>query len=212
MSGILSLVPNITDVAWEMKIREEDMKQRALENERRAIDDTRRAVDEKAQQLKTLAHQSALIAGFSMILIVEIEIPQDLPSAFLIAFGCTTATVVSLMLLSMLNATFMLVAILRYDTVKREMPFSKFWRTHCESDWKFALKSFVQGVPLFCLVLAQIGWVKLWQADMDTSRYAASSCISIIALSTIMIFLSHTERKWREWLTMTDTTIYNPEA
>ena len=65
-------------VMWETKCRQEDMQQRALENERRAIDDARRAVDEKAQQLKSLSHQSALIAGFSMVVIVEIEIPKTL--------------------------------------------------------------------------------------------------------------------------------------
>ena len=48
------------DLTWELRCREEDMKQRALENERRAIDDARRSVDEKAQQLKALANLSAL--------------------------------------------------------------------------------------------------------------------------------------------------------
>lgn len=208
---MLSLVPDMTDVAWEMKCRDEDMKQRALENERRAIDDARRAVDEKAQQLKSLSHQSALIAGFCMILIVEISIPDGLHPVLLISFGCTTAMVVSLMLISMLNATFMLVAILRYDTVKREIPFEKFWRTHCEGDWKFALRAFVFGVPLFCLVLAQIGWVKLWHFDKVSWIYA-SSCMTAIAISTILLFLAHTERKWREWLLMSETRIQNPQA
>ena len=57
----------LADIAWEAKCREEDMKQRALENERHAIDDARRSVDIKAEQLKVLANQSALFAGFSMI-------------------------------------------------------------------------------------------------------------------------------------------------
>mmetsp|Transcript_9550 Transcript_9550/g.14058 ORF Transcript_9550/g.14058 Transcript_9550/m.14058 type:complete len:207 (-) Transcript_9550:54-674(-) len=199
-------------VMWETKCRQEDMQQRALENERRAIDDARRAVDEKAQQLKSLSHQSALIAGFSMILIVEIEIPKNLHPAILILFGCTSALVVCLMLVSMLNATFMLVAILRYDTVEREMTFDKFWRTRCENDWKFALRAFVYGIPLFCLVLAQIGWVKLWNYDEQGWIYA-SSCITAIALSTIMFFLTHTDRKWRDWLLATDNKLRtNPEA
>ena len=32
-------VTNIADIAWEVKCREEDMRQRAVDNERRAIDD-----------------------------------------------------------------------------------------------------------------------------------------------------------------------------
>jgi len=42
----------VADMAWEVKCREEDMRQRSLENERRSIDDARRSVDEKSQQLK----------------------------------------------------------------------------------------------------------------------------------------------------------------
>ena len=198
-------------VMWETKCRQEDMQQRALENERRAIDDSRRAVDEKAQQLKSLSHQSALIAGFSMILIVEIQIPENLHPALLVSFGCTTAAVVSLMLTSMLNATFMLVAILRYDCVRREIPFEKFWKSRCESDWKFALKAFVFGVPLFCLVLAQIGWVKLWKLDERGWIYA-STCITLIALSTIVVYVFHTDRKWRDWLLTSENILMNPLA
>jgi calcium release-activated calcium channel protein 1 len=195
-------------VMWETKCRQEDMQQRALENERRAIDDARRAVDEKAQQLKTLSHQSALIAGFCMILIVEIQIPSGLHPALLISFGITSTLVVSLMLISMLNATFLLVSILRYDTVaglrggdnaQPAKQFKRFWTTRCESDWRLALRSFIIGVPLFCVVLAQIGWVKLWHFD-DGAWIWASSCISIIAISIIMVYLLHTGRKWIDWL------------
>mmetsp|Transcript_10964 Transcript_10964/g.15979 ORF Transcript_10964/g.15979 Transcript_10964/m.15979 type:complete len:213 (-) Transcript_10964:224-862(-) len=212
MSRMLSLIPDATNIAWETKCREEDMKQRALENERRAIDDARRAVDEKAQQLKSLSHQSALIAGFCMILIVEISIPDDLHPALLLSFGCTTAMVVSLMLTSMLNATFMLVAILRYDAVRRDVSFERFWKNHCEDDWKLALRAFVFGIPLFCLVLAQIGWVKLWNFSDGSSWIWASSCISVIAVSTVVLYLAHTERKWREWLLISDIKLHKPSA
>ena len=150
---------DLIDMSWEKKCREEDMKQRVIENTRRAIDDARRSVDEKAQQLKTLAHQSALIAGFSMVVLVEITIPDDLNPILLVAFGCTTAGVVSLMLTAMLTSTYILVAILRYDCVTREIPFLDFWRRRCEGDWKFALKAFTYGIPLFMMVLAEVGWV-----------------------------------------------------
>ena len=74
---------DMADMAWEVKCREEDMKQRALENERHAIEDARRSVDEKAQQLQVLANQSALFAGFSMVsffLVVGIpSMPKYLP-------------------------------------------------------------------------------------------------------------------------------------
>ena len=60
----------VADMAWEVKCREEDMKQRAYENERRKMQDVRRAVDEKGQQLKAVSNLSALIAGFAMVVMV----------------------------------------------------------------------------------------------------------------------------------------------
>jgi len=97
----------VADMAWEVKCREEDMAQRALENERRAIDDARRAVDEKAQQLKGISHLSALVAGFAMVVLVEIQINPNISPVLLAIFGCTTALVVGTMLIAMLNCTMM---------------------------------------------------------------------------------------------------------
>lgn len=62
---------DVADMAWEVRCREEDMRQRALDNRRRLIDDARRAVDEKAAQLKAVSSLSALIAGFGMVVLVE---------------------------------------------------------------------------------------------------------------------------------------------
>ena len=192
----MNAVVNWTE--WDVKCRNEDMQQRALENERRRIEDARREMDEKAQQLKTIANQSALIAGFCMVIIVEVQIPEDIHSALLISFSCTTALVVSLMLISMLNATFLLVAILRYDTVQRPIPFQQFWHNRCENDWKRAMRAFVFGVPLFCLVLAQIGWVKYYNSY--NAWIWASASMTVIALVTIVMYSIHTDRKWRDWL------------
>jgi hypothetical protein len=71
-ANMFSAGMDMADMAWEVKCREEDMKQRALENERHAIEDARRSVDEKAQQLQVLANQSALFAGFSMVSLCDI--------------------------------------------------------------------------------------------------------------------------------------------
>src|SRR6056300_1082606 len=139
MIGFAAAGMEMADMAWEVKCREEDMKQRALENERHAIDDARRSVDEKAQQLKVLANQSALIAGFSMVVLVESNIPDNINSVLLTLFGGVTAITIALMLVSTLNSTYILVAILRYDCVERSVPFDVFWRRRCETDWKLAL-------------------------------------------------------------------------
>lgn len=205
----LSAGMDMADMAWEVKCREEDMKQRALENERRAIDDARRFVDEKAQQLKAVSHQSALIAGFSMVVLVEIQIPADLNSALLVTFGVTTALAISLMLVAMLNATYILVAILRYDCVRRETPFVDFWRKRCESDWQLALRSFGFGIPLFMAVLAQIAWVVFW--DHPARNYAAA-LVTSIAIITLILWFAHTDRKWGTFLLSSQAKLSNPNA
>lgn len=189
----------MADMAWEVKCREEDMKQRTLENTRHAIDDARRAVDEKAAQLKVLANQSALIAGFSMVAFVEINIASSVNGVVLTLFGATVSSVIALMLVSTLNATYMLVAILRYDCVAREVPFDEFWIKRCEPDWRMALRAFSCGIPLFMVVVALVAWIVFWEHDC---LYYAASIVSGISVTLAVFWFASTERKWGNFLMM----------
>jgi len=180
------------------------MKQRALENERHAIDDARRSVDEKAEQLKVLANQSALFAGFSMVVLVESNISGDINGILLTFFGGVTACVIALMLVSTLNSTYMLVAILRYDCVNRDVPFDEFWRKRCEPDWKLALRAFSYGVPLFMVVVALVAWVTFWESD---SLYYSATVVTVIALMVTIFWFGSTERKWTGYLMTSDARV-----
>ena len=71
-----------------------------------------------------------------MVVIVEVQIDPSLSPVLLTIFGLTVSIVVGTMLIAMLNCTLMLVAILRYNTVLREVPFGDFWRMRCEEDFK----------------------------------------------------------------------------
>ncbi|KAL7437871.1 hypothetical protein ACHAXM_005864 [Skeletonema potamos] len=194
----------MADMAWEVKCRDEDMKQRALENERHAIDDARRSVDEKAQQLKVMANQSALIAGFSMIVLVESNIPANINSILLTFFGTITAITIALMLVSTLNSTYILVAILRYDCVERSVPFDVFWRRRCEADWKLALRAFSVGVPSFMIVVALVAWVSFWN---HPSVYYSASAVTAISIMLTMFWFANTHRKWGDFLLMSEARI-----
>ena len=191
-------------MAWEVKCREEDMKQRALENERHAIDDARRSVDEKAQQLQVLANQSALIAGFSMVVLVESSIPDDINGILLALFGGVTASVIGLMLVSTLNATYMLVSILRYDCVAREVPFDVFWRKRCEPDWKLALRAFSYGIPLFMVVVSLVAWVTMWD---HKSKYYSASVVTTISLMVLVYWFGNTKRKWGDFVMKSEARV-----
>lgn len=195
----------MADMAWEVKCREEDMKQRALENERHAIDDARRSVDEKAEQLKVLANQSALFAGFSMVVLVESTIPEKVNVVLLTFFGATTASVIALMLISTLNSTYMLVAILRYDCVRRDVPFDEFWRKRCDPDWRVALRAFSFGVPLFMVDVALVAWVTFWGSG--SRFYLSAGSVTAIVLMLTVYWYFGTERKWSEFLLMPEARV-----
>ena len=86
-----------------------------IEDQRWEIEDVRRLIDEKSQQLKSISHLSALLAGFSMVCMVEVQIPADTHQAILICFGGFCSVVVGLMLMAMVNCTLILNGILGFD-------------------------------------------------------------------------------------------------
>jgi hypothetical protein len=155
------------------------------------IDNTRRKVDEKSQQLKSIAHLSALIAGFSMVSMVEVSIPEDTSQAVLVMFGGACATCVALMLVAMLNCTLILVGILRFDPLN-EPPeaFDEFWRKRCEDDWHLSFKAFTFGVPCFIVNLMLLGWIVF-----NKSR-AAATLVTVIAMMTSFFWIFHIQQKW----------------
>lgn len=107
--------------------------------------------------------------------------------------GATTAGVVAAMLIAMLNSTFLLVAIFKYDCKKRDISFENFWRRRCDEDWQLAFSAFTYGIPLFLVMLAQVGWVVFWSHE---ERNIASSFVTAIALITLLFWSVSTKYKW----------------
>ena len=105
------------------KWRVEDVEQRVLENARwiwlRYAEKNRRDVEEKSEQLKSISNLSALIAGFAVVAFVELQFhdpetkPTHVGEVLIVAYAATTATVVALMLNSMVLCSFLLCSILR---------------------------------------------------------------------------------------------------
>lgn len=62
-----------------------------------------RLVDEKVQQLKAISNLSALIGGFAMVSIVELNIVPGNSEVLMFAFGTMAATVIALMMFSMVK-------------------------------------------------------------------------------------------------------------
>ncbi|CAM9726514.1 unnamed protein product [Ectocarpus sp. 8 AP-2014] len=195
----------MADMAWNIKCREEDMEFRRRELQWRqeevwwrGVNDRKREVEEKAKQLEQVASLSALIAGFALVAMVEVNIPSDVNAVLLIFFGSTAASVVGLMLLAMLSSTFMLVAIMKYDVKAKDRhypSFQRFWASRCDSGCVSVADT---RIPLFMGVLAEVGWITL--DDGSVAHRVAAGAISVIALLSTLIFYAYTYRKWGPFL------------
>ena len=198
------------------KWRVEDVEQRVLENARwiwlRYAEKNRRDVEEKSEQLKSISNLSALIAGFAVVAFVELQFhdpetkPAHVGEVLIVAYAATTATVVALMLNSMVLCSFLLCSILRNGktyvseaeeadylfrcrsfsanykpgdappTPKRS--FEAFWETRCEDDWKHAFRMFTCGVPVFLVNIACVAWLKF---HYSPAAAGATTAIAVAA-------------------------------
>ena len=198
------------------KWRVEDVEQRVLENARwiwlRYAEKNRRDVEEKSEQLKSISNLSALIAGFAVVAFVELQFhdpetePAHVSEVLIVAYAATTATVVALMLNSMVLCSFLLCSILRNGktyvseaeeadylfrcrsfstnykpgdappTPKRS--FEAFWETRCEDDWKHAFRMFTCGVPVFLVNIACVAWLKF---HYSPAAAGATTAIAVAA-------------------------------
>mmetsp|Transcript_10698 Transcript_10698/g.43280 ORF Transcript_10698/g.43280 Transcript_10698/m.43280 type:complete len:230 (-) Transcript_10698:133-822(-) len=151
-----------------------------------------------------------------MVVMVEIELPDALNFGLLCLYGATAGSVVGLMLLAMLNCTMLLVAVMKYDCVNRPVPFARFWHARCESDWRFAYRCFSTGVPLFIVVLGEIGWVVFYKyrdkrlREGVNYRDVPASIISSIALACLTLWYVHTKAKWGGFVHDSTATFIDP--
>jgi hypothetical protein len=138
------------------------------------------------------------------VVLVESSIPDDVPGVLLTIFGGTTAFVIALMLVSSLYAMYMLVAILGYDCVGRDVPFDEFWRKRCDPDFKFALRCFSYGIPLFMILVALVSWMQFWSSPY---RFVASSVVTVIVFGGSVFWFTSISRKWTSFLLTSDSRI-----
>mmetsp|Transcript_9788 Transcript_9788/g.13747 ORF Transcript_9788/g.13747 Transcript_9788/m.13747 type:complete len:176 (+) Transcript_9788:84-611(+) len=156
----------VADMTWSMRCRKEDIEHRKLEIEWRKydiwcrwVDEQWHAMDEKAKQLEQIANLSALLAGFALIGMCEVNIPSTISGILLIAFGTTTAIAVALPISSMLSSCMVLVAVIKFDPKSPPhgcSDFMQFWTLHCEADWRFSFRCFNLSIGTFLILLGQV--------------------------------------------------------
>mmetsp|Transcript_21616 Transcript_21616/g.27635 ORF Transcript_21616/g.27635 Transcript_21616/m.27635 type:complete len:283 (-) Transcript_21616:255-1103(-) len=178
----------MADVSQASRWREEDLIQRTLEN-------TRRDIDEKTEQLRSISSLAALVAGFDVVVLIELDIPNGTPEVLLAFLGLTSALTVVLMSLSFVLCTLMLVGILKAFDINssRRQTFRDFWILRCENDWRKAFGYFTAGVPFFMVNLVFASWVKFFHFKLTSSLITF-----VVAVGIFVWYQLH--RKWGSFL------------
>lgn len=152
----------------EIKWRIEDLRQRALDNRRREI-------DEKNEQLRSIANIAALIGGFDMVVLVELNIPPSTPEVLLAFWVLSCSLTICFMTYSFVTTTLMLVGTIKKfeinnagnnsndgnfaqeDVVGHKTRFILFWENSCQADWERSVMAFSFGMASFMWNLVLVG-------------------------------------------------------
>ena len=189
---------------------EKDKEHRRWEVWKRKIDDIRRQIDGKSQQLKALANVSALVAGFAMVVLVQIVISAKLNVGLLVCFATTSSVVVCTMLYVTLSSTLMLVAVLDFTESDQAgrcnydfEEFQMFWKDKVHGDFVVARHVFMLGAPMFLATLAETGFVVY---NPHISVLAVGSVQATIAAIGLFFWFKHIAPKWGTYGGTRDTT------
>lgn len=119
-------------------------------------------------KLKASSRTSALLSGFAMVAMVEIQIDEDIPQGLLIAFAVCTVLLISVHMLALMISTCILPNVEAVANLHLQTPSTVFESPHAkmakiiELAWGF---STVLGILLFLVEIMIISWVKFYSPD-----------------------------------------------
>ena len=76
--------------------------------------------------------------------------------------------------------------------------FEEWWEKQCQDDYRVAYQAFTTGVPLFIVLLAQMGWITFSKYDPLSKNFAAS-VVTIVATVPAGWWFSHCHQEFRKW-------------
>ena len=168
------------EVVW----REQDLEWRQNEKMVIALDQKERVVDLKCRAMKSIANLSALVAGFTIVMFVELTVDPSIPHWLVAIYALCSATEVALMAAVMVQATLMLTAVTLMTVKKnRKAEFVRVWNEKFKDKWSVTFRLFSWAAPIFFLTIGLSAWVKFYNVP------AAGIAVTIVcSLSILMWF------------------------
>ncbi|XP_017960768.1 calcium release-activated calcium channel protein 1 isoform X2 [Drosophila navojoa] len=150
-------------------------------------------------KLKASSKTSALLSGFAMVAMVEVQLDKDtgVPPGMLVAFAICTTLLVAVHMLALMISTCILpnietVCNLHSITLVHESPHERLhW--YIETAWAF---STLLGLILFLVEIAILCWVKFY----DLSTTAAWSAV-VVLIPVMIVFLAFAVHFYRSLVT-----------
>ncbi|TYZ64968.1 hypothetical protein PybrP1_005760 [[Pythium] brassicae (nom. inval.)] len=165
-----------------------------------------RACEARAEQLAAVSEQCALLCGFTVAALTNLDLPRDLAEPLLFAYAVSATIVCVSLLTAAVQCTMLLLAVTRYagygaleEHVKRlplthvewDSPFAAWWLRTCEREQMTAYKLLLLGISLFFVYLAVLAWIQFRH-----SVWAAST-VSVLCLAGFLTWQLRVASKWR---------------
>lgn len=145
-------------------------------------------------KLKASSRTSALLSGFAMVAMVEVQISKEIPVELLIAFSVCTTLLVAIHMLALMISTCILpnleaVASVHGVAAVSESPHEKM-HFYIETAWAF---STVFGILLFLTEIAILCWVKFY-----TVSQPAAIAATVLLLPLLVVFVGFAVHFYRQ--------------
>ena len=196
----------------EKRWRSEDMQARRLDIMQRALTNKGDLLLLKTNNLSAMASISALMAGLTMVMYVELEIPEECPDWLRMIHGVLSSFVVCLFSVVLLQCTLLMaVAANQSQRLSDKLRFAHFWESRLHKEWSRSLYIFLYiGFPSFIVAVAVSGIVKNLTAIDPGWTIGISVGMSIFPLFTIYRGCRNTSR-FGDILTKAVTNEFDPD-